>query len=97
MERGAALTSRLQSFEAELLTQAENLASLARINRELISRAQAIAPRRQVVLDLYSTEVPVYGEQEARADNGHFEAVSPEFSEFVSVILILATQASLGL
>ena len=30
LERGAALTSRLQSFETELLTQGENLAGLAR-------------------------------------------------------------------
>ena len=29
-ERGAALTSRLQSFETELLTQEENLAGLAK-------------------------------------------------------------------
>jgi hypothetical protein len=34
-ERGAALTSRLQSFETELLTQGKNLAGLASINREL--------------------------------------------------------------
>jgi len=33
-ERGAALTSRLQSFETEMLTEEENFASLARINRE---------------------------------------------------------------
>src|SRR5262245_52632328 len=35
-ERGAALTSRLHSFESELLAEEENLASLAAINRELI-------------------------------------------------------------
>jgi hypothetical protein len=39
-ERGAALTSRLQSFETELLTQAENLAGLATINRELLAKAE---------------------------------------------------------
>jgi hypothetical protein len=37
-ERGAALTSRLQSFETELLTQEGNLTGLASINRELILR-----------------------------------------------------------
>jgi hypothetical protein len=31
-ERGAALTSRLQSFETEMLAEAENFAGLARIN-----------------------------------------------------------------
>jgi hypothetical protein len=60
-ERGAALTSRLQWFETELLTQAENLAGLAWINRELCARAQAIDSPGRVVLDLDSTEVPVYG------------------------------------
>ena len=74
LERGAALTSRLHSFETEILTQAENLAGLARINRELIARAEAPPPRRRVVLDMDSTEVAVFGEQEQSAYNGHFES-----------------------
>lgn len=68
-ERGAALTSRVHSFETELLTRDENLAGLAAINRELIARVDA--PQR-VVLDLDSTEIPVYGQQEQSAYNGHF-------------------------
>jgi hypothetical protein len=75
LERGAALTSRLQSFETELLAQAENLAGLAALNRELVARGEAIDSRRRVVLDMDSTEIPVYGHQEASAYNGHFEAV----------------------
>jgi hypothetical protein len=35
--RGAALTSRLQSFETALLTQAYNLPGLATLNRELVA------------------------------------------------------------
>src|ERR1035441_9832950 len=73
-ERGAALTSRLQSFETELLTQEENLAGLAALNRELIAKAEAVASPRRVVLDRDSTEIPVYGEQEQSAYNGHFES-----------------------
>ena len=73
-ERGAALTSRLQSFETELLTQDENLAGLAAINRDLIARAGAMDAPRRVVLDMDSTEIPVYGEQEQSAYNGHFES-----------------------
>ncbi|MGH9455228.1 MAG: IS1380 family transposase [Terriglobia bacterium] len=73
-ERGAALTSRLQSFETELLTQPENLAGLAALNRELIARVEAIDSRRRVVLDMDSTEIPVYGQQEQSAYNGHFES-----------------------
>src|SRR5713226_2509506 len=63
-ERGAALTSRLQSFETEVLTQEENLAGLAALNRELVARAEAIDSPRRVVLDMDSTEVAVYGQQE---------------------------------
>jgi hypothetical protein len=73
-ERGAALTSRLQSFETEVLTQEENLAGLAALNRELVATADAIDSPRRVVLDMDSTEIPVYGEQEQSAYNGHFES-----------------------
>src|SRR5215469_14180375 len=73
-ERGAALTSRLQSFETELLTQDENLAGLAAINRELIANAEAVDAPHRVVLNMDSTEIPVYGEQEQSAYNGHFES-----------------------
>jgi len=73
-ERGAALTSRVHSFETELLTQDKNLAGLAAINRELLARADAMELSRRVVLDIDSTEIPVYGQQEQSAYNGHFEA-----------------------
>src|ERR1700682_315564 len=73
-ERGAALTSRLQSFETEVLTQEENLAGLAALNRDLVARAEAIASPRRVVLDMDSTEITVYGRQEHSAYNGHFES-----------------------
>jgi hypothetical protein len=65
------LTSRLQSFETALLTQAYNLAGLATLNRELVARAETIDPPRRVVLDMDSTEIPVYGQQEQSACNGH--------------------------
>jgi Transposase DDE domain group 1 len=54
-ERGAALTSRLQSFETEVLTQADNLAGLAALNRELVARAKAIDSPRRIVLDMDSS------------------------------------------
>ena len=73
-ERGAALTSRLQSFETELLTQDENLTGLATINRELLAKVDTIDSPQRVVLDMDSTEIPVYGQQEQSAYNGHFES-----------------------
>ena len=36
-DRGAALTSRLQTFETEVLAKEDNFAGLARLNRELIA------------------------------------------------------------
>ena len=74
LERGAALTSRLQSFETGVLTQEDNLAGLAALNRDLIAKAEAIDSPRRMVLDMDSTEIPVYGEQEQSAYNGHFES-----------------------
>jgi hypothetical protein len=73
-ERGAALTSRLQSFETEVLAQDGNLAGLEAINRELIAKAEGIDSPQRVVLDMDSTEIPVYGQQEPSAYNGHFES-----------------------
>lgn len=72
LERGAALTSRLQSFETGVLTQEDNLAGLAALNRDLIAKAEAIDSPRRVELDMDSTEIPVYGEQEQSSYNGHF-------------------------
>jgi hypothetical protein len=73
-ERGAALTSRLQSFETELLAEEENFAGLATINRELIAKGEALGTPQRVVLDMDSTEIPVHGQQEQSAYNGHFES-----------------------
>ena len=73
-ERGAALTSRLQSFETEVLAQDGNLAGLEAINRELIAKAEGIDSPQRVVLGMDSTEIPVYGQQEHSAYNGHFES-----------------------
>jgi hypothetical protein len=69
-ERGAALTSRWHAFETARLAEAENLAGLAAINRELIGKAEAIESPRRAVLDMDRPEIPVYGKQEHSADYG---------------------------
>ena len=73
-DRGAALTSRLQSFETEMLAEGSNFAGLAGLSQALITKAEALDSGCRVVLDMDSTEIPVYGEQEQRAYNGHFES-----------------------
>jgi DDE family transposase len=73
-DRGAALPSRLHWFETEVLSQDENLEGLSRINRDLLAEAEAMDSPRRVVLDMDSTEIPVYGEQEHSDYNEHFES-----------------------
>jgi len=73
-DRGAALTSRLQTFETEMLAEEENLAGLARLNRALIGRAETMDSDYRTILDMDSTEIPVYGEQEQSAYNRYFES-----------------------
>ena len=51
-DRGAALTSRLQTFETEMLAKEENCAGLARLNRERIGKAEAIQWHYRAMLDM---------------------------------------------
>jgi len=73
-DRGPALTSRLQTFETEMLAQEENFAGLARLNRAPIGKAGAVDSGYRTILDMDSTEVPVYGEQEQSAYKGYLES-----------------------
>jgi hypothetical protein len=50
-DQGAALTSRLQTFEPEILAEKENFAGLGRLNRTLIGKAEAMESGRRTVLD----------------------------------------------
>ena len=64
----------MQTFETDLLAEDGNFPGLARVNRELIGKAEALNSPYRTVLDMDSTEIPVYGEQEQSAYNGHFES-----------------------
>jgi hypothetical protein len=57
-----------------MLAEDENFAGLERINRALISKASTMESCYRTVLDMDSTEIPVYGQQEQNAYNGHFES-----------------------
>jgi Transposase DDE domain group 1 len=72
LDRGAALPSRLYWFETQVLMQAANLSGLAAMNRELIARAEGEERKSRLVLDMDSTEITVYGEQEQSAYNTHY-------------------------
>jgi len=73
-DRGVALTSRLQSFETEILAEDANFAGLAGLSRALIAKAEALNSGYRTVLDMDSTEISVYGAQEQSICNGHFES-----------------------
>lgn len=73
-DRGAALTSLLQTFETEVLAEKGNFAGLGRLNRGLIGKAESLGSPYRTVLDMDSTEIPVYGEQEQSAYNWHFDS-----------------------
>ena len=60
-KRGVALTSTLHWFEAALLAHEKNLTGLARLNRELVAQAEGVGSPHRVVLDMDSSESPVYG------------------------------------
>jgi hypothetical protein len=55
-----------------VLTQAANLNGLAAMSRDMIARAEGQERASRAVLDMDSTEIPVYGEQEQSAYNTHY-------------------------
>src|ERR1017187_8119511 len=57
-----------------MLAEDENFAGLGRLNRALIGKAEMMDSGYRTVLDMDSTEIPVYGDQEQSAYNGHFES-----------------------
>jgi hypothetical protein len=71
----AASTNTLSRFETEMLTPEENVEGLADLNATLVEKALAHIPHRRVILDMDSSESPVYGEPEGAGSNGHFPCV----------------------
>ena len=75
LEKQAASTNTLSRFETEVLVTEENLKGLGQLNEEWVDRAMAHTKHQRIILDMDSSESPVYGEQEGAAYNGHFECV----------------------
>jgi hypothetical protein len=71
----AASTNTLSRFETEVLTQEENVDGLAHLHAAWVEKAMAHTPHRRVILDMDSSESPVYGAQAGTAYNGHFACV----------------------
>ena len=75
LEKQAASTNTLSRFETEVLVTEDNLSGLEQLNTQWVDQAMARTPHQRVILDMDSSESPVYGEQEGAAYNGHFETV----------------------
>ena len=75
LERQAASTNTLSRFETEVLVTEENIRGMERLNAEWVDRAMTRTKHRRIILDMDSSESPVYGDQEGAAYNGHFGSV----------------------
>ncbi len=75
MEKQAASSNTLSRFETEILVTGKNLRGLEQLNAQWVDQTMARTPHQRVILDMDSSESPVYGEQEGAAYNGHFETV----------------------
>ena len=71
-DKTAASTSEMARFETEILSQEENLGGLAELNSEWVRTAMGRTSYRKIILDMDSSESPVFGHQEGSAYNGHF-------------------------
>jgi len=75
LEKQAASTNTLSRFETEVLATEGNLKGMGQLNAAWVDRAMMRTRHQRVILDMDSSESPVYGEQEGAAYNGHFECV----------------------
>jgi hypothetical protein len=71
-KKNAASTNTMGRFETEILALKENLDGLSGINGSWVERAMEKTPHHRIILDMDSSESPLYGEQEGSAYNGHF-------------------------
>jgi len=72
MEKGGGSEKTQGRFEKELLTEGNNLEWMDEMLMKWIEKADATRGDKEIVLDLDSSESPVYGEQEGGAYNGYF-------------------------
>jgi hypothetical protein len=72
VERQAASTSQMRSFETEHLASDENFAALTELCGQWIDRVHDRRPPKMIILDMDSSVSPTHGEQEGTAYNGHF-------------------------
>src|SRR4030067_364917 len=75
LEKQAASTNTVSRFETDVLIRQENQKGLRQLNEEWVDRAVVRTRHQRIILDMDSSESPLYGEQEGSAYNGHFGCV----------------------
>ena len=59
-------------FEKEILLEGDNLDNLDEILKQWTEKVDSVRGMKEIILDIDSSESPVYGEQEGSSYNGHF-------------------------
>jgi hypothetical protein len=72
LERKGSSEATVGKFETEILTEGNNLEKLDEMSMDWIAKVDTLRGVKKIVLDLDSSESPVYGEQEGSAYNGYF-------------------------
>jgi len=72
-DRDAASTSQMGRFETEVLTQSDNLKTLADLSGMWIDMLWQRKPGDRIILDMDSSVSQTHGHQEGSAYNGYFE------------------------
>jgi hypothetical protein len=72
LEKAEAGETTVGRFEKEILLEGDNLSNLDEIIKIWIEKINSVRGIREIVLDIDSSESPVYGEQESSSYNGHF-------------------------
>lgn len=72
LEKNGSSEATVNRFETEILTEGNNLAKMDEMLFKWIEKADKVRGVKTIILDLDSSESPVYGDQEGGAYNGYF-------------------------
>lgn len=72
LEKTGSSEATVSRFETEILTQGNNLEKMDEMAFKWIEKVDKVRGVEEIILDLDSSESPVYGEQEGSAYNGYF-------------------------
>ncbi len=74
LEKGGAAEKTVGRFETEILTEGNNLNRMDKMLFKWIEKVDKVRGVKTIILDLDSSESPVFGDQEGSAYNGYFKS-----------------------